>query len=55
MHLVLGKERYRYGDCKVFPELRLSGVWLEEMGFTGVQKVDGNISRGKLVIRVSNG
>ena len=49
------QKRYRYGDGKVVPELRLSGVWLEEMGFTGGQKVDVNISRGKLVITASNG
>src|SRR5690606_36475409 len=49
------QKRYRYGDGKVVPELRLSGVWLEEMGFTGGHKGDVNISRGKLVITASNG
>ncbi len=49
------QKRYRYGDGKVVPELRLSGVWLEEMGFTGGIKVEIDISRGKLVITASNG
>ncbi|WP_343321610.1 SymE family type I addiction module toxin [Sphingobacterium multivorum] len=49
------QKRYRYGDGKVVPELRLSGVWLEEMGFIGEQKLDVDISRGKLVITVGNG
>ncbi|MFC3197323.1 SymE family type I addiction module toxin [Parapedobacter deserti] len=49
------QKRYRYGDGKVVPELRLSGVWLEEIGFTGGKKVDVRISRGKLVITASNG
>ena len=49
------QKRYRYGDGKVVPELRLSGVWLEEMGFIGSKKVEIDISRGKLVITASNG
>ena len=49
------QKRYRYGDGKVVPELRLSGVWLEEMGFSGGKKVEIDISRGKLVITASNG
>ena len=49
------QKRYRYGDGRIVPELRLSGVWLEEIGFTGAQRVDVSISRGKLVITVGNG
>lgn len=48
------QQKYRslsYGS-KFVPELRLSGVWLEELGFIGGQKLDVNISRGKLVITV---
>jgi len=38
------KKRYCYGEGRVVPELRLSGVWLEEMGFTGGQKLDNSRS-----------
>ena len=46
------QQRYRslsYGS-KIVPELRLSGVWLEELGFSAGVSVDIRISRGKLII-----
>ena len=49
------QKRYRYGDGRVVPELRLSGVWLEEMGFTGGQKLDISVSKDRLIITRGNG
>lgn len=46
------QQRYRslsYGS-KIVPELRLSGVWLEEQGFGAGISVDIRVSRGKLII-----
>ncbi|MGJ1457969.1 SymE family type I addiction module toxin [Sphingobacterium multivorum] len=49
------KSGYRYGGGRVVPELRLSGVWLEEMGFTGGQKLDIRVSKDRLIITRGNG
>lgn len=49
------QKRYRHGDGRIVPELRLSGVWLEEIGFTGGQKVDITVSKDRLVITRING
>lgn len=49
------KSGYRYGGGRVVPELRLSGVWLEEMGFIGGQKLDITVSKDRLIITRGNG
>lgn len=46
------QQKYRslsYGERTV-PELRLSGLWLEEQGFRAGVSVDIKVSRGKLII-----
>lgn len=46
---------YRYEQSKIVPELRLSGLWLEEIGFTGGQQLNIAVSKGKPVITLSHG
>lgn len=46
------QQKYRslsYGERTV-PELRLSGLWLEEQGFKAGVSVDIRVSKGKLII-----
>lgn len=45
-------QKYRslsYGS-RVVPEIRLSGVWLEALGFEAKVSVDIRVSRGQLII-----
>lgn len=51
------QQRYRSLSCgeRTVPELRLSGVWLEEQGFRAGVSVDIRVSRGRLVITPRRG
>jgi hypothetical protein len=41
-------------DCtKIVPELKISGVWLEEIGFKAGQKVSITTGKKELIIRPS--
>ena len=40
----------RWSDDTIVPEIRLSGAWLQKLGFCYGGKVEVNVSMGKLVI-----
>lgn len=45
------KYRQLANSVKIVPELKISGVWLEEMGFKAGQTVNITISNQKLIIK----
>jgi len=40
----------RWSDDIIVPEIRLSGAWLQKLGFNYGEKVEVRMSMGKLVI-----